>query len=504
MKRTPARRRTFFSRRQRVTTAGATLGLLVLTAGCGTQLEEERLAAVGNGYSAQVVPTLAPGQVPAGGEVAPVDPGLAAPLPGAAPDSDNTGAVASGAPGSGAGAAAPVLGGSPGRTKPTGGAPAAQTAGGACTEPRKPLVIGQTLATSGLIGSTTGYLRQGMQMWAAAVNAAGGVQCHPVQVISLDDGSDSARVASNWNTLKARGMVAMVGAGEPITMGALRAQAERDKIPVIGGDLVDTAWFESEWVFPQGAPTAASYDGSLVEAARARPGAKTAGLIYCVEASICTAIKGNFPRSAKTAGLGVGLMKAVSLTQSDFTAECQAMKDANVDVLWLALDGSGVTRLGRSCDRLGYKPQLATMALAVPPAVAEDQVLRKATVYLASPTVPYSTTDTAGTAEFHAAAKRFAPSLKLDQSVMQGWSAGKLFEAAMAKVGDRARSGDVTTALILEGLWQLKSEKLGGLSPGVTFVKGKPASAPPCYYVLLLNANGVTAPLGSKLRCLKQ
>jgi branched-chain amino acid transport system substrate-binding protein len=349
-----------------------------------------------------------------------------------------------------------------------------------------------------------GNTRAGLAIWAKAVNARGGLYCHPVQVTSLDDGSDSAKVAANWNALKARGMVAMLGAAEPITMGALRASAERDKIPVIGGDLVDVAWFQSPWLFPQGAHPFTTFDGSLVEAAKARAGAKTAGLVYCVEASICTAIKNNYANSARLAGLEVGLVKAVSLTQSDFTAECQAMRDAKVDVLWLALDGSGNTRLARSCEALGYHPQLATNALGAPPAVADDPLMRQRSLYLAAPNVPFSVRDTPGAAEFGAAMEQFAPGFKLDQSTMQGWASGKLLEAALGKVAAQAPTSDVTTQLILEGLWQLKKETMHGLGPGVTFGQAKPAVVPRCYYVLLLSTEGVIAPLGSKLRCLAE
>jgi branched-chain amino acid transport system substrate-binding protein len=99
---------------------------------------------------------------------------------------------------------------------------------------------------------------------------------------------------------------------------------------------------------------------------------------------------------------------------------------------------------------------------------------------------------------------QFAPGFKLDQSVMQGWSSGKLLEAALAKVAVQARAGDVTTALILRGLQQLKNETMNGLGPGVTFSQNKPATVPRCYYVLLLSTEGVIAPLGSKLRCLAE
>jgi branched-chain amino acid transport system substrate-binding protein len=370
---------------------------LTLAAGCGTQVDDHRIVAVGNGYNAQA------SAVPVGTDVGAVTAPGAIPAAGAA----NTGAVAPGTVGT-----APAAGAAGSTTTPAGAGvktdsgakPGAVAARGAaagpapCTKPLSPIVLGQTLATSGLIGSTIGNLRQGVAIWAKDVNARGGIECHPVQVTSLDDGSDSARVASNWNTLKAKGMVAMIGAGEPITIGALRASAERDKIPVIGGDVVALDWFQSPFIFPQGGDSLSAYDGSTVEAAKAVPGAKTAGIIYCVEASVCTDIKNNFPNSARLAGLTAAVSKAVSLTQSDYTAECQAFKDAKVDVLWLALDGSANTRLARSCAQLNYFPQLATSAIGIPPAAAADPALQKNTVYLGGQNVPFTTTDTPGAA----------------------------------------------------------------------------------------------------------
>ena len=477
--------------------AGSAAAGLTLVSGCGTQVDDARIEAVGNGYRAPVVADSASG---AGTTQASGSTNAAAPAPLAS-------AATAGAPATGE-AARPTparAGQSAAKSGAMPGQQAAEAAGiseQACPQKLSPIILGQTLATSGLLGSTVGNTRAGLAIWAQAVNARGGVHCHPVQVTSLDDGSDSAKVAANWNSLKNRGMVAMLGAAEPITMGALRASAERDKIPVIGGDLVDLAWFESPWLFPQGAHPFSTFDGSLVEAGKARSGAKVAGLVYCVEASICTGIKNNYANSARLAGLDVGLIKAVSLTQSDFTAECQAMRDAKVDVLWLALDGSANTRLARSCEALGYHPQLATNALGAPPAVADDPLMRKRSLYLAAPNLPFPMRDTPGGAEFHEAVERFAPGYKLDQSLMQGWASGKLFEAALAKVAAKARTSDVTTQLILEGLWQLKKETMQGLGPGVTFGQGKHASVPRCYYVLLLSTEGIIAPLGSKLRCL--
>jgi hypothetical protein len=77
-----------------------------------------------------------------------------------------------------------------------------------------PVVLGQTLATSGSVGAAIGGLRNGLAVWAKDINARGGLQCHPVQLIQCDDESDSARVTANWNAMiHDRGAVAMVGAG---------------------------------------------------------------------------------------------------------------------------------------------------------------------------------------------------------------------------------------------------------------------------------------------------
>jgi len=482
-------------------------GVLVLTSGCGgTLVDRAEIEAVGNGYSAPAA-TGNPVAASADGSTDTVPAAVAATAAGlataAAPAVHaSTTATSSAKPAAGStgkttaaqSAAAPAVG-SAKAAVPIGDQP--------CKRQLAPIVIGQTLATSGLIGATIGNLRQGLALWAKDVNGRGGVQCHPVQVISLDDGSDSARVSSNWNTLiHDRGAIAMLAAGEPITSGALRVSAERDKVPVIGGDVVTLDWFESQYFFPQGAHPFTAYDGSTVDAAKAHPQAKNAAIIYCVEASICTQIKGNFPNSAKLAGLNVVGAKAVSLTQSDYTAECQTFKDAKADIVWLALDGSANTRFARSCASLNYYPQLATSAIGIPPAAAGDPSLQKDTVYLGSQNVPFSTTDTPGAAAFHLALARYAPGFQPDENTLAGWTSGKVFEAAMAKTATQAHAGNVTTAMVLDGLWQLKNEKLDGLAAGVTFTKGETARTPRCYYTLLLAAGGVTAPFGSKIKCL--
>ncbi|HUR75359.1 MAG TPA: ABC transporter substrate-binding protein [Sporichthya sp.] len=491
--------RSNLSRNKRTTIAIAAVSL-ALVAGCGNRVDHDAVVAVGNGYGPVDAErdnqgALVPGTATGPGVVAPgaVDPGAVAP-----------GAVAPGAVGPGG--ATPAADGTastaPG-TKP-GSAPGATavTASTACTQQLAPVVIGQTLASSGLVGAAIAGLRTGLAVWVKDINARGGLQCHPVQLTQLDDASDPARVSANWNQLvKDRGAVAIVGGGVPIAIAALRTSAERDKVPVVGGDVTAVDWVQSPYLFPTGGTPLTSYDGGVIDAAKVAKGPLKAGIFYCVEASICTGLKNNLPKSAERAGAALGPITAVSLTQPDFTSECQTMKAAGVNIIFFGLDGSASIRAARSCASLNYFPTIATGAIAVSAAAAADAGLRRNVTFLGSGVVPYMTTDTPGIKAFHDATKRYAPTAPEDQQTLLGWGAGKLLEAALTKVSAKARGGNITTQMILEGLWQLKNEKLDGLSPGATFTQGSPAKSIDCYYGLRLDDKGFGAPNGSKPVC---
>jgi len=482
--------------------AAAVLALALL-AGCGgSRADHAAIEAVGNGYGSVNERDIRAAADLAAGEVAAAAAARGAPAPAAVAPVAGAPTVpvpASNAPVANSGDSTPG-GNTASVDAPTGSVPAGT--GAACTQQLSPVVLGQTLAVSGLVGATIGGLRNGLSVWAKDINARGGLQCHPVQLIQLDDGSDPARVTANWNSMMHdRGAVAMVGGGVPIAIAALRTAAERDRVPVVGGDVTAEDWVRSPYLFPTGGAPLTSYDGGVIEAAKLAQGPRKAGLFYCVEASICTGLKTNYPRSAQRAGAALGPIQAVSLTQPDYTSECQLMKAAGVNTLFLGLDGSASIRAVRSCASLNYFPTISMGAIGLSAAASADAGLRRNRTFLGSGVVPYTTTDTPGIQAFHVATKRYAPSAPEDQQTLLGWASGKLLEAALAKVSAKVRAGDITTQMILDGLWQLKNEKLDGLSPGATFAKGAPAKAIDCYYGLRLDVHGFAAVNGSKPVC---
>lgn len=494
---------------RRLVLTGVLAGAVALSTGCGNRLPDEEFAAADTAANSVTTGL-------GGGELTTPDTSGAVPsvdgsVPGTVQTPQGGGAAPAATPAGGGTSTKPDKSGGgatgPGstNTKPGGAANGAGvTASAACTKQLSPIVIGQTGAFSGVIGAQLGGIREGLAVWVQAVNAAGGVQCHPIKVFAVDDGSDPGRAAANWNDLvKNKGAIAILGTSEPLTAAAYRSSAERDRIPIIGGDGSAPDFWTSPYMFSQGGEALASYNIGQRYAAQKTAGAKKIGLAYCVEASICTAQKNNFPQATKDMGLEVGPVQAVSLTQPDYTSECQAMKSADVKAVWIMVDGSAISRFLRSCASLGYNPTGITGVAAIGnPKAGDDANMRKNGMYMGGQVAPFVANDTPGAKAFQAAVTRYAAGVTIGQATMMGWTSGKLFEAALAKVADRARAGDVNTALVLDGLWSLKDEKLDGLSPGVTFIKGKPAPPTRCAFIVAIGPNGWTAPEGSKAQCL--
>ena len=411
------------------------------------------------------------------------------------------GAPKSGAKGANAGssAAKPAKGAgtkaaaSPGTVKASAEAP--------CTAKGAPVALGQVGNFTGIAGPITASARTVMAVWAKDVNARGGVACHPVVLYQQDDGSESSKSAAVVQDLvQNKKVAALVGNFVVLSMSGFRSGVEAQKIPSVGGDLLSEDWNDSPYFFPQGAGIKSATFGLIKQSVG--QGKTKLGLLYCVEASACTTAAKSITNQSKQAGADLVYSSAISLTQTDFTAQCQNAKNAGVQALGLAMDGSAMGRVARSCAAIGYHPQFGSSALTISPAQAEDPILRGNTMATASANAPWMLNDTPGLQEYNRAMKTFAPDLPPDGASIAAWSSGKLFEAAIASLGTSARTAPITTEMVMQGLGKIKQETLGGLAPPITFSPGQ-KKAPPinCVFYELLTTKGWTAPRGSKAVC---
>lgn len=519
---------------------------LLFTAACGTRVDQaEVVAGAGGGPVTipqselakiqSVVPTAAAGsaaQAPAAAGAAPaagtVDSGATAPAltgggdisaPGSSTGVVSPGTTAGTAPAA-ASAKAPKSGAkgakannAPAGASTTGKAAADQTKGATapgavkasadapCTAKGAPISLGQVGNFTGIAGPITASARTTMAVWAKDVNARGGIACHPVVLYQQDDGSESSKSAAVVQDLvQNKKVAALVGNFVVLSMSGFRSGVEAQKIPSVGGDVLSEDWNDSAYMFPQGAGINSVTFGLIKQSVG--EGKTKLGLLYCVEASACTTAAKSITNQSKQAGADLVYSSAISLTQTDFTAQCQNAKNAGVQALGLAMDGSAMGRVARSCAAIGYHPQFGASGLTISPAQAEDPILRGNTMATASVNAPWTLNDTPGLQEYNRAMKTFAPNLPPDAVSIAAWSSGKLFEAAIAALGPAARTGPITTEMVLTGLGKIKKETLGGLAPPISFSPGQ-KKAPPinCVFYELLTTKGWTAPRGSKPVC---
>lgn len=476
--------------------------MVVLLSACGTRVSDEQLTAAGSlGSTVPVADAQTNVQVPGS---APVENGGSTPTPVDGAAVTDT-AAASAAPAGGT-----AVGTAPAKASPTAPTPGAGTASvkvptGAnapCTTSLAPISVGQVGAFSGFLEPTLGGFRPGLAAWVSDVNARGGVQCHPIRLSQRDDGSDPARTVSAVKDLiENQKVVAFIAANVPITIAAYRNAVGASGIPTIGGDNINPDWNTDPLLYPAGVVSLTGFAGAI-KAMVQDTGKRKLGLIYCVEASICGLISKQIDDMAAKAGAQVTAKQSASLTQTDFTSQCQNLKNSGAETMFLVLDSSAVQRFFKSCASIGFRPPAATTGIAIGPDTAADPNVQAASIYLNSPTPPYFATDVPGVAEFQAAMKRYAPGSRLTQPAFYGWVSGELFEAGLAKVAEQARSGPVTTKMILEGMNSLKNEKLNGLvSVPLTFKAG-PHDTGACYFVTLINKQGQTDLTKGRPQCL--
>ena len=455
----------------------------LLAAGCGNAKSTEELvqeALAGNQITVSGGQT-APGAVDVGG--IPVDGAAAAPgAVGAAPAATGgTSAVA--APGAGSGSAGAQAGGTTKATAGGGGAPAAGVKAGTagCTGPKSPVVIGGVGQLTGVLGTLFSGGAKAVSAWVAATNAAGGLKCHPLKYISLDDGGDPSRHLALVRRLVEQDKVAaMVYQSALITGQASKDYILSKKMPVIGQEGAEQHWTESPLFFDHSTAGKSLVDWTIVAGARAAigEGKKVLGTLTCQEVVYCTVSDSSWKELGVKLGLKPVYTGKASLLNVDFTSQCLAAKNAGVEVLGLAFDTAAIERIAQSCSAVNFKPLFfytsvqSNLSFTGNPNLADSVI--------AQPLRPWFLTEHPEIREFQAAIKKYAPGLAIDSSSLNGWAAGTLFERAAPAF----EADTVTPEAILKAMWQVKNDDMDGLSWPQTYTEGKPYVRKVCGWIV--------------------
>jgi branched-chain amino acid transport system substrate-binding protein len=333
-----------------------------------------------------------------------------------------------------------------------------------------------------------------VQIWAKWINSKGGLNGHPIAVSTVDDGSDPARHrAALQDLVEKTGVVAFVGNVSVFGMqqGSIDYLTGK-RVPVVGGDRLNESWYSSPMLFPQASAGTAILWTQMVDVAVTVGKGTKVGFISCQELQMCRDALTHWPGYARQNGLDPVYSAQVSLTQPNFTAECLAAQRAGVKVLQVGMDNNSTRRIASNCAQQGFKPvfSLVGASLDMPNEPGLDQALFTSEVF------PWVADDTPAAQEFRQVMAAQAPNLPLSFDLASGWVAAKLLEKAAARIGDNP-----TSAEVLEGLWALQGDNLGGLTGPLTFARDQKAPPLFCLWVMRIEAKRWAAPQGSRAVC---
>jgi branched-chain amino acid transport system substrate-binding protein len=331
-----------------------------------------------------------------------------------------------------------------------------------------------------------------------SINHRGGLNGHPVNLIAYDDGGDPARHrAQVQEAVEHRKVIAFLSQAGGLSGGGAVEYINEHRVPVIGSEGKTPGFYTSPMYFPQVSHHDAlsrSWVYSTAEQSLAA-GRKRLGHLYCTESPACAELDRSFRKESEAAGLELVYDAQASLTQPDFTAQCLAARNARAEVIFISLDGASVKRLAASCARQGFRPLFATGASLVEQSMKDDPNLNG--MIANSPVFPYFQSGTPATDDFQRALKSFGDNISLGVGPATGWTSGRLLERAGAKLAEPP-----TPEGILDGLWSIKDDDLGGITIPLTFVEGEPAKPISCWFDIAVRDGLWVTPDAFKRHCL--
>jgi len=496
----------------------------VVVAACGSNVDSERLSkAAGDKPGAASAPTAAtdaaaapvaggapavPSELAAGGTPAAAQSAAAAAIADNAAASAHPPAAAGGnaAPAKATTAAAPNRTASAaGRPEPAGNAGASPGSGaGSLPGPAAPsagpatksrIVIGSFGTSSGPIGAVFAPVQTATRAWVADVNTRGGVNGHPVQVLYGDDGGDGTRALSIARRMVEQDKVLFfLNLYQVTTADAVIPYLEQKQVPIVmsGGGLPDED--HSSIVFNPMVGGDLGWVSIMIESLKAQSEKRKIAVLYCRETKACPNGLRRLKENQDKLGVNVVYEAEVSIAQPDYTAEVLQARNAGADVLANIADAASGVRIIRSALRQDWHPVfLATQA-------ANDDVTVKAPdlkglITVTQGTAPYM--DGPWMADYRDAVAKYVPGGPMGGTGAAGWVATKLVEKLAPQWGDQP-----TTRKVIDSLYSLHGETLGGLIPPVTF----PHSADRtrvnlCGVPLMFDGQKIRAPLGNTFRC---
>jgi len=351
---------------------------------------------------------------------------------------------------------------------------------------------------SGLGGDTAKSTADALVAWSKSVNAAGGIDGHPVEVIVKDDQNIAANAVTAVKDLITNDhVIALVGNHENGLDAAWASYASSKKVPVIGGTATGATYNTDPNFFPVSETGVNAFFGYVY--ATKLFGKSTYSQVVCAEFAACA--QANTLATYYTKALGIKNVagQSIAAAATSYTAQCEKLKSEGVDLVFTGTVLDVSTRFIQGCAVQGFKPAYTQSGESWKPSVAEDPTWDGQIIMSDA---PLWFGDGKGTSAFLAAMQKYAPTSIINGNSTSGWYAGEVFRAAVS-AGIKADGGStVTSQTVYDGLYALGPDfDLGGSIAPVTYTKGKPAAQKLCVWYAQVTNRQLTAPKGTAPVC---
>ncbi len=335
-----------------------------------------------------------------------------------------------------------------------------------------PIKVGVICSCSGPAGIAFVQVTDGYLAWSKATNDKGGIAGHKIDVIEVNDQSTPGTAITDAETLVSDKVVAVMVSS--IVQQAILPVLASAGIPVVGEAYGVAGLPQNTDVFGTTdtlapASLSATEDVDLAKAAHV----KKLGYLYETTAASTGLTTSELQAAAAKVGIKVVYSVATSLTETNYEAECIAAEQAGATGL---IDGTGaplnVENAASSCSLENYKPVYFVSAQnwnGISPALAKDS-------YMSSATAPPFDTSIPAIRLWRATVNKYFPgelnNPNLDPEVqISTYEGGLLLHDALV-AAHLTPSEQVTSKLIVKGLYSLKGDTLGGLAPPITYQHG--------------------------------
>jgi branched-chain amino acid transport system substrate-binding protein len=358
-----------------------------------------------------------------------------------------------------------------------------------------PYKLGVICSCSGSNAASITTMTNIISAWSSAVNAAGGIANHPIQLVTADDSQNPGTALSAVTKMVQQDhVIAIVDLSNVDSSFGTYVASEH--VPVVGGNLDSDLYASNPYFFTAGGTTDGIPPGIVAAAKTAK--VDKLGVMYCQGVPICAELPPVLQKLGTPEGVNISYSGAIASAAPNYTAPCLAAEQSGANGVFVANGPPQTLAVVESCAAQGYKPTYIAAENSLANSLLGNSAINGAVGELTN----LSATDTANPeiAAMDQALNTYKPGLTSSAEYNPGasmmWAAGLLFQAA-AKAGNLG--DNPTPADVLNGLYALKGETLGGLTAPLTFTKGKATSLPCWFYFQVKDSKFAT--LGTTYTC---